>query len=96
MHKGKREISHERLSWWMPDALSSPVRRAYFVSPGILKALPGASPRAAEPGPHRVLYWGLHAQSRNYREGVGVDNILVCVCLFVVVNIVRIVTEPNT
>lgn len=60
------------------------------------QALPGASPRAAEPGPHRVLYWGLHAQSRNYREGVGVDNILVCVCLFVVVNIVRIVTEPNT
>lgn len=61
------------------------------------QALPGASPRAAEPRPHRVLYWGLHAQSLNYREGVGVDNILVFfVRLFSVVNIVRIVTEPNT
>lgn len=40
MHKGKREISHERLLWSMPDALSSAVRSAYFVSPGILRLFP--------------------------------------------------------
>lgn len=93
MHKGKREISHERLLWSMPDALSSAVRSAYFVSPGILRLFP--EPRQGQQ--NHVLYWGLHAQSLNYREGVGVDNILVFfVCLFSVVNIVRIVTEPNT
>lgn len=33
MHKGEREVSHERLSWSAPDALSATVRSADFVSP---------------------------------------------------------------
>lgn len=42
MHKGKLEGSHERLSWSVPDALSSAVRSAGFVSPWS-QALPGWS-----------------------------------------------------
>lgn len=96
MHKGKREISHERLSWWMPDALSSAVRSAYFVSPGILRLFP--EPLQGQQNQYLTVFCtGNCTQSRNYREVVGVDNILVFfVCLFSVVNNVRIVTEPNT
>lgn len=83
MHKGKREISHERLSWWMPDALSSAVRSACFVSPGILRLFP--EPRQGQQNQDltTVFCTGDCTQSRNYREGVGVDNILVFFCLFV-------------